>query len=129
MYRGCVVERPEGPLALPPLSALRAFEAAARLASFTRAAEELCVTQTAISHQVRVLEETLGSALFVRLSRRIELTEAGRAWAAALGDVFARLYAANRALRAPACPACTRWCCPARAMRAPSAWRRSSTAS
>jgi LysR family glycine cleavage system transcriptional activator len=97
-----MADRPEGPLALPPLSALRAFEAAARLSSFTRAAEELCVTQTAISHQVRLLEETLATALFVRLPRRIELTEPGRAWAAALGDAFGRLYAANRALRAPA---------------------------
>lgn len=59
-------ERPEGDLALPPLAALRAFEAAARLSSFTRAARELCVTQTAISHQVRLLEETLATALFVR---------------------------------------------------------------
>lgn len=96
------MERPEGPLALPPLAALRAFEAAARLSSFTRAARELCVTQTAISHQVRVLEETLSTALFVRLPRRIELTDAGRAWASALSDAFGRLYAANRALRAPA---------------------------
>jgi LysR family transcriptional regulator, glycine cleavage system transcriptional activator len=96
------MERPEGPLSLPPLAALRAFEAAARLSSFTRAAQELCVTQTAISHQVRLLEETLATELFVRLPRRIELTEAGRAWATALSDAFGRLYAANRALRAPA---------------------------
>jgi LysR family glycine cleavage system transcriptional activator len=95
-------ERPEGDLALPPLAALRAFEAAARLLSFTRAARELCVTQTAISHQVRLLEETLATALFVRLPRRIELTEAGRAWANAVSDAFGRLYAANRVLRAPA---------------------------
>jgi len=96
------MERPEGSLALPPLAALRAFEAAARLSSFTRAAQELCVTQTAISHQVRLLEETLGTALFLRLARRIELTDSGKAWAAALSDAFGRLYAANRALRAPA---------------------------
>jgi len=91
--------RPEGPLPLPPLASLRAFEATARLASFTRAAAELCVTQTAISHQVRLLESTLGEALFVRRPRQLALTPAGRAWAAALGDVFARLYAANRSLR------------------------------
>ncbi|MEY4512711.1 MAG: hypothetical protein RLZZ450_4833 [Pseudomonadota bacterium] len=91
--------RPEGPLPLPPLASLRAFEAAARLSSFTRAAEELCVTQTAISHQVRLLESTLGETLFVRRPRQLALTEAGRAWAGALGDVFARLYAANRSLR------------------------------
>jgi LysR family transcriptional regulator, glycine cleavage system transcriptional activator len=99
MYRARV-ERPEGPLPLPPLGALRAFEAAARLGSFTRAADELCVTQTAVSHQVRLLEETLGEALFVRQPRTIALTRRGTQWARALSDVFARLYAANRALRA-----------------------------
>ena len=52
---------------LPPLTALRAFEAAARHMSFTRAAAELCVTQAAISQQVRQLEEWLGSALFFDL--------------------------------------------------------------
>jgi LysR family glycine cleavage system transcriptional activator len=65
----------------------------------TRAAEELCVTQTAVSHQVRLLEETLGVLLFIRRPRRLELTAEGRAWANMLGDVFARLYAGNRALR------------------------------
>jgi LysR family glycine cleavage system transcriptional activator len=92
--------RPEGPLPLPPLAALRAFEAAARLESVTRAAEELCVTQTAVSHQVRVLEEVLAVRLFIRRPRRLELTPEGRAWANLLSDVFARLYAGNRALRA-----------------------------
>jgi LysR family glycine cleavage system transcriptional activator len=91
--------RPEGLLPLPPLAALRAFEAAARLESVTRAAEELCVTQTAVSHQVRLLEETLGVPLFIRRPRRLELTAEGRAWANMLADVFARLYAGNRALR------------------------------
>jgi LysR family transcriptional regulator, glycine cleavage system transcriptional activator len=62
---------------LPPLGALQAFEAAARHVSFTRAAEELCVTHSAISHQVRGLEASLGCALFRRLHRRIVLTEAG----------------------------------------------------
>jgi LysR family glycine cleavage system transcriptional activator len=95
------VQRPEGPFPLPPLNALRAFEAAARLSSFTRAAEELCVTQTAISHQVRQLEEALGEALFVRGPRRIELTPHGLLWAGALGDAFGRLYSANRSLRVP----------------------------
>jgi LysR family glycine cleavage system transcriptional activator len=98
MYKRAM-DRPEGPLPLPPLSALRAFEAAARHGSFTRAARELCVTQTAISHQVRSLEEELDAALFERRPRRIELTEAGRKWAAALHPVFASLYAANRELR------------------------------
>lgn len=64
---------------LPPLVALRAFEAAARHLSFTRAAEELSVTHGAISHQVRGLEAYLGFALFRRLPRRLVLTEAGEA--------------------------------------------------
>src|SRR5215472_11898278 len=84
---------------LPPLTALRAFEAAARHLSFTRAADELCVTQTAISHQVKVLEGHLGARLFRRMPRRIVLTREGLAWANALGDVFERLHAANARLR------------------------------
>lgn len=63
---------------LPPLAALRAFEAAARHLSFRKAAEELAVTSTAISHQIRLLETTLGMALFVRQVRRVVLTDAGR---------------------------------------------------
>lgn len=62
---------------LPPLAALRAFEAAARLLSFKRAAAELGVTPTAISHQIRQLEDGLGRPLFVRRTRRVELTDAG----------------------------------------------------
>jgi LysR family glycine cleavage system transcriptional activator len=63
---------------LPPLSTLIGFEAAARLQSFSRAAEELNVTQSAISHQVRVLEDHLGQPMFRRIGRRIELVDAGR---------------------------------------------------
>ena len=63
---------------LPSLSALRAFEAAARLSSFTRAAAELHVTQAAVSHQVRLLEEQLGVKLFERTTRRLGLTAAGQ---------------------------------------------------
>lgn len=63
---------------LPPLSTLIGFEAAARLGSFSRAAEELNITQSAISHQVRVLEDHLGQPLFRRIGRRIELVDAGR---------------------------------------------------
>lgn len=63
---------------LPPLSALIGFEAAARLKSFSRAAEELNITQSAISHQVRTLEDHLGQPLFRRIGRRIELVDAGR---------------------------------------------------
>jgi LysR family glycine cleavage system transcriptional activator len=63
---------------LPPLNALRAFEATARRLSFSKAAEELHVTPAALSHQVRGLEEQLGQKLFHRRARAIELTEAGR---------------------------------------------------
>jgi LysR family transcriptional regulator, glycine cleavage system transcriptional activator len=86
-------------LPLPPLNALRAFEAAARHLSFTRAASELAVTQTAISHQIKLLEAHLGTRLFQRLPRRLALTRAGAAWAHELRDIFARLQDANRRLR------------------------------
>lgn len=62
---------------LPPLNAIRAFEAAARNRSFTAAASELCVTVTAVSHQVRHLEEQVGRKLFDRLPREVRLTPAG----------------------------------------------------
>src|ERR1700677_4967140 len=58
-----------------PLTALRTFEAAGRLLSFSHAAEELLVSQAAVSRQVRELEAWLGGALFLRLHRRVELTE------------------------------------------------------
>jgi DNA-binding transcriptional LysR family regulator len=73
---------------LPPLTALTAFEAAARLASFTKAASELGVTQAAVSRQVHLLEETLGFPLFIRLHRRIDLTEKGKTLASAAQDAF-----------------------------------------
>src|SRR5689334_829398 len=63
---------------LPPLNALRAFEAIARHLSFARAADELHVTPAALSHQIRALEQSLGTALFHRRARAIELTDAGR---------------------------------------------------
>ena len=63
---------------LPPLNALRAFEATARHLSFSKAAEELHVTPAALSHQIRGLEDLLGLKLFVRRPRSIELTEAAR---------------------------------------------------
>ena len=66
---------------LPPLPALRAFESVARLGSVTRAADELNVTHSAISHQVRVLEEYLGIALIDRSARRMHLTHDGRTYA------------------------------------------------
>ncbi|MDE2440211.1 MAG: transcriptional regulator GcvA [Betaproteobacteria bacterium] len=67
------------PYRLPPLNALRAFEAAARHLSFKLAGEELAVTPTAISHQIRSLEDYLGFLLFHRLTRAVELTAKGRA--------------------------------------------------
>jgi len=90
------------PLDLPPLNALRTFEAAARHASMTNAAHELGVTQTAVSHQIRLLEHYLAVKLYLRTPGHLELTGPGRAWAAALSDVFGRLHAANRRLRTPA---------------------------
>lgn len=75
---------------LPPLNALRAFEAAARHVSFKRAAEELCVTSTAISHQIRHLEDSIGYKLFERTPRSIALTEAGHRLFPVLRDGFDR---------------------------------------
>ena len=73
---------------LPPLNALRVFEVAARHASFTRAAEELHVTQSAVSKQVATLEDHLGRALFIRGHRSLELTEAGQMCARAARHSF-----------------------------------------
>lgn len=69
---------------LPPLNALRVFEAAARHESFSRAANELFVTHGAVSHQIRALEEQLGTALFARDGRRVRLTETGARYAKAV---------------------------------------------
>jgi len=76
---------------LPPLNGLKAFEAAARSESFTRAAEELSVTQGAVSHQVKSLEDTLGLKLFRRERQRLFLTEAGRDYLAVIRDAFDRI--------------------------------------
>lgn len=84
---------------LPPLNALRAFEAAARHLSFTKAAEELAVTQAAVSHQVKALEDHLGVPLFRRLNRALALTEAGRSLLPAAHEAFDLLDAAARRLR------------------------------
>jgi LysR family glycine cleavage system transcriptional activator len=86
---------------LPPLNALRVFEAAARHMSFSKASEELSVTPTAVSHQIKHLEAHLGTALFRREPRRLTLTADGVAWAIELREVFSRLAEANRRLRAP----------------------------
>src|SRR5438132_2545858 len=76
---------------LPPLNALKAFEAAARHESFTRAAEELCVTQGAVSHQVKALEAELGIKLFNRERQRLIITEAGREYLIVLRDALDRI--------------------------------------
>jgi LysR family transcriptional regulator, glycine cleavage system transcriptional activator len=80
---------------IPPLLAIRAFEAAARHLSFTVAAEELAVTQGAISRQIRQLESHLQTKLFVRLTRRVELTEAGREFLAGVQRALSELEAAT----------------------------------
>jgi LysR family glycine cleavage system transcriptional activator len=95
---------PRDPWPLPSLHGLRVFEATARHMSFTEAARELCISQTAVSHQIKALEAELGNPLFFRSPRRIELTDAGKAWALALGEVFSRLHSINRRLRQPQKP-------------------------
>ena len=79
---------------LPPLNAVRAFEAAARHLSFTRAAEELGMTQAAVSYQIKVLEDRLGAPLFVRMARQVVLAPAGRRLAPAVTDAFEALRGA-----------------------------------
>jgi len=90
---------------LPPLAAVRVFEAAARVGNFTRAAEELGMTQAAVSYQVKLLEERLGAPLFARSGRGIALTDMGRRIAPqvtgafdALGEAFASVRAENESV-------------------------------
>lgn len=84
---------------LPPLTALRAFDAAARHMSFAKAADELSVTPAALSFQIKSLEDHLGHPLFRRLNRAVELTEAGRTLALGAADGFQTLIDAWRATR------------------------------
>src|SRR4051812_9284253 len=86
---------------LLPLNALRAFESAARLLSFSRAAEELSVTPGAVSQQIRLLEDHVGGPLFVREARGLQLTEAGQAALPLLREGFDRLMDASALLRSP----------------------------
>ena len=90
---------------LPPLSAIRVFESAARHQNFTQAAAELGMTQAAVSYQIRLLEERLGTSLFARVKGRVSLTEAGRRIAPlvanafeTLDDAFSGLVAEDQAL-------------------------------
>lgn len=84
---------------LPPLSAVRVFEAAARLENFSRAAEELGMTQAAVSYQVRQLEDRVGRPLFLREKGRVRLSEAGRRLAPAVSSALADIAAAFANLR------------------------------
>ncbi len=85
---------------LPPLNALRSFEVAARHLSFTKAAEELHVTHSAISHQIKALEEWLGIPLFRRVNRGLLLTESGQAYLRPVRESFQRLGEATWRLKA-----------------------------
>ncbi|CAN7680364.1 LysR substrate-binding domain-containing protein [Mesorhizobium sp. LjNodule214] len=84
---------------MPPLNALRAFEAAARHESFAKAADELGVTPAAVSHQVKALEAWLGSSMFVRHPQGLHLTEAGRAALPAFSTAFDAMGLAVQELR------------------------------
>ena len=86
------------PRRLPPLNAVKAFEAAARSRSFTRAAEELSVTPGAVSQQVKVLEATLGVKLFIRERQRLLITEAGRDYLAVVRDALDQIAAGTERL-------------------------------
>ena len=83
---------------LPRLKAVRTFEAAARHLSFTRAADELHVTQAAVSHQIKALEEWLGVTLFRRQTRGVLLTDAGQAYLPALTGALDAIDRATRDL-------------------------------
>ncbi|WP_331372650.1 LysR substrate-binding domain-containing protein [Sinorhizobium chiapasense] len=84
---------------MPPLGALRVFEAAARLASFSRAADELCVTHAAVSHQIRQLEEWFGRPLFLREKRGVRLAPEAERLAEILSASFERVSAEAEALK------------------------------
>lgn len=85
---------------LPPLNALRVFDSAARHLSFTKAAEELFVTQAAVSHQIKTLEEFLGLKLFRRRNRSLLLTEEGQSYYLDIKEIFSSINEATRKLLA-----------------------------
>lgn len=93
------------PRKLPPLNAVRAFEAAGRYVSFTKAAAELNVTHGAVSRQVALLEEWLGTSLFQRVPPQLSLTDAGRAYLTEVTSVLDRLAQASLHLTDRAQPA------------------------
>ena len=90
---------------IPPLNPLRAFEVAARHLSFTRAAEELFVTPSAVSHQIKTLEESLGIALFTRDAKALSLTAAGKAYLPGVQQAFKQLAHATHQLQTHGMPA------------------------
>lgn len=96
---------------LPPLQSLRSFEAVARMLSVTRAAEELCVTHSAVSHQIRKLEEWIGISLIERDGRGIRLTEAGERYKLKVCDAFASIGAETELLRQHSSPPMVRVSC------------------
>ena len=83
---------------IPSLKSIQAFEAACRHLSFKDAADELCVTPTAVSHQIKSLEEQLGVPLFHRLTRALKLTEDGASYAPFIIEAFKNFEAATLAL-------------------------------
>ncbi|WP_027230561.1 LysR substrate-binding domain-containing protein [Phyllobacterium sp. UNC302MFCol5.2] len=84
---------------LPPLASIRVFEAAARHGSFTKAAEELGMTQAAVSYQIKLLEERIGAQLFLRRPRQVTLTEVGARLSPVISDAFDMMRAAIAATR------------------------------
>ena len=80
---------------LPPLKSIQAFESAARLGSFMRAADELHITPSAVSHRIRELERHLGLQLFHRIHRSIVITDAGKRYAQEVSEAFGRMEAAS----------------------------------
>lgn len=92
------------PQPLPSLASLRSFEASARLESFSKAAQELNLTQAAISQQIRLLEDRLGGALFRREARRVKLTELGRLYLGLTASALHEMESAFETVRALARP-------------------------
>src|SRR5262245_36452322 len=84
---------------IPGLSALKAFDAAARHLSFTKAAQELAVTPAAVSHQIKELEDQIGTALFARTSRSMRLTREGDILRTSVAEALAALTASLQRIR------------------------------
>ena len=85
---------------LPPLNSIRAFEAAGRLLSFSRAADEMSVTHGAVSHQIKTLESWLAVPLFRRLGKSVELTDQGRLYLDSISPALAAIASASRSISA-----------------------------